>query len=468
MTSLARADWVILVGFLLTNVLIVLGTQPDANLSGAADGGSWYEPVLAFLRYGAFVELSSPDMPNLYRPPLFPVFGAGLMTLFGSESPFPIVVGQIAVLLVSGVIFRAVVEEVAPGYGALGMALYLFNPNVLSTAHLIQSETLFSFFLLVSFWAVCVRNGHVTWGRSLLTGLALGLACLVRPTPQFLILVLPLGMVALAVLAGRGASWVRALMQGAAATVLALAIVAPWAHYVNQYDGVYALAPNDIKYRYVYDQITIIEAQIHGLSYHEADDRMDQLVPEHAQVHACKQSPVYSDSYSACYGELVSKGFARLLSYPIADFAKALFRSVGQFGVAGGAGNWHNILGLDTNGVSATWFEASQGSVLEIVKAVLQPTSLPAFLFTLVSLGYVVVLRLLGGVGLGVLLWQRHWSIAAIIVAYIAYFALITIFVGNSRYRVPVEPALVLLAVVGAAAVKSRILPNRPRLAASG
>ena len=54
------------------------------------------------------------------------------------------------------------------------------------------------------------------------------------------------------------------------------------------------------------------------------------------------------------------------------------------------------------------------------------------------------------------MIWRQHWSLLLVVVAMISYFALVHLFVGNSRYRLAVEPALVLLFLYGIEAVCRR------------
>src|SRR5574338_304294 len=133
--AMSRAPLAIVVAFVAVNILMLWATVPGANYRQGADAQSWYEPALALYKYGAFVELDDPSRPQTYRGPVFPLFGAAMMKLAGEADPMPIVYGQIVLLLLAGLMFRRMVEEWCPGWGDLGLALFLFNPNALATAH---------------------------------------------------------------------------------------------------------------------------------------------------------------------------------------------------------------------------------------------------------------------------------------------------------------------------------------------
>ena len=72
-----------------------------------------------------------------------------------------------------------------------------------------------------------------------------------------------------------------------------------------------------------------------------------------------------------------------------------------------------------------------------------------ATVITVAGFAFVVPLRLLGLLGM-VVAWRRQQFVAvAVIAVVVGYFAIIHLFVGNSRYRLPVEPLLVLAAAIG-------------------
>jgi hypothetical protein len=74
---------------------------------------------------------------------------------------------------------------------------------------------------------------------------------------------------------------------------------------------------------------------------------------------------------------------------------------------------------------------------------------LAAAAITLVSVGFALVARLFGLAGFAVLIIRRHWPLLLVIVAVLAFKGLVHVFIGLSRYRLGVEPLLMILAVFG-------------------
>ena len=81
-------------------------------------------------------------------------------------------------------------------------------------------------------------------------------------------------------------------------------------------------------------------------------------------------------------------------------------------------------------------------------------------IFSAVALGFTAAARVLGLFGLLAYFDRTRWGLLLIVAGFIAYFALIHVFVGNSRYRVAVEPMLMLLMLGGIEQV-SRVFSRR-------
>jgi 4-amino-4-deoxy-L-arabinose transferase-like glycosyltransferase len=445
----SRGLIIVLALFVLANAAIWVFSDGDSRLADAADGDSWYRPALALMKYGAFVDLKNPALIDTYRPPLYPLFEAAAMAVAGGPSPGAIVVAQIALLLFVGLLFRNLVHDWFPGWENFGMALLIFNPNVLSSAHFVQSEILFLAFVMFTFWAVAkfiLFNG--SWRFALLTGAGVALACLTRPTAQFLLFVPPILFPLLALFGGRTAKR-TAFLQGLGAFVLAIIIVAPWVSLVASQGHGLALSDSAGKYRYVWDQVTMIDAQSRGLSYHEAGARLTKpggaeydFIARHGKSWKSLSRPERNNA-------LADEGMAVLVSYPVVDFAKALYRSQAQFFLGGGAGNWHNLFGVGAQSASSAWFANAQDDLWSLLKNLVG--GLPPFglIFSGIAIGFSVAARVLGLMGLPAFFNQERWGLFLIVAGFVAYFALIHVFVGNSRYRVSIEPMLMLLVLAG-------------------
>ena len=418
---------------------------------------------MALYKYGAFVELDDPSRPETYRGPVFPIFGAAMMRIAGQADPMPIVYGQIVLLLLTGLMFRRIVEEWCPGWGDLGLALYVFNPNALATAHLIQSDTVFMIVTTASFWTALryIQRGH-DWHYGVATGALLGLACLVRPTPQFLLLALPPILPILVAVSGKRSGLGRAFLTGAGGVVAAGVIALPWILHVHAAGGGFDITPPNIKYRFIWDHIQIMDAQATGTSQWDAGKRLEGPGGV-VERYIATQGPAWNAlTRDQQYERLVEFGYKTLLSYPPTVIARALAQSVGQFLLGGGAGNYFNLFGIDAQRLSTVWMTETTGRPLETLRRAFAEAPLAMYLIGAVTYVFVLVMRAAGLVGLVMVGVRRQWPLLLLLIGLVAYYALVHIFAGSARYRLVIEPALLLLAVLGIRDVAAWVRRRKP------
>jgi len=277
----------------------------------------------------------------------------------------------------------------------------------------------------------------------------LAAACLVKPTSQFLVPLLPIALPLIAVVAGARSEWGRLFVQGLVALVLALAIMAPWAAKLADAGNGYSLSEHSIRYRFLWDQVVMLEANNHGVSYHEAEKRITAPGSYHASV-----IESYGDRWKELskveqFAILERHGYAAIFSYPFAVTAKVMVRSAVQFMVSGGAGNLHNLLGIDTARLNRVWFKTSQQDVGGMLKTFFGKAPLPALAISAVFLGFAVIARLIGLAGFVSMVRRGDHALLLVLVGLIGYFVAVHLFHGNSRYRIPVEPAMMMFALYG-------------------
>jgi 4-amino-4-deoxy-L-arabinose transferase-like glycosyltransferase len=448
-TAMPRSFWAITGLFVLANVLLGWFTVPGANLAQGGDAGSYWDPALALLKHGGFVQLDNPTEANLYRTPLYPLLIAAILSLTG-EAPVAVVIVQLILLYGAGLFFRDSVKDWLPGWENLGMGLILLNPNLLGTAHLIQSETLYLFCMTVAFWALLkIVRADFRWRNAVISGGALAAACLVKPTSQFLVPLLPVALPLIAYVSGARSECRLALIQGFVAMALALAIMAPWAAKMAEAGNGYALSDHSIRYRFLWDQVTMLEANALGLNYHDAGKRITAPGTYHAAV-----INSYGDGWKKLpeverYAILERHGYNAIFSYPPGVIFRTMMRSVAQFMASGGAGNWHNLLGVDTARMNRVWFKASQSDVGGMLKMFSGEASLSALVLSAFCLGFAVIARLVGFAGFVSLIRKKEFALLMVLVGLIGYFVAVHLFHGNSRYRIPVEPAMMMLVLYG-------------------
>ena len=99
--------------------------------------------------------------------------------------------------------------------------------------------------------------------------------------------------------------------------------------------------------------------------------------------------------------------------------------------------------------LSRIWLSETTGRPIETLRRLFADAPAGVYLIAAVAFGFVLVMRLAGLVGLVMLGVRGQWPLLLLLVGVIAYFALVHVFVGGARYRLIIEPALLLLAVLG-------------------
>jgi 4-amino-4-deoxy-L-arabinose transferase-like glycosyltransferase len=322
-----------------------------------------------------------------------------------------------------------------------------------ATAHLIQSDTLYALFVTAALWAVLRYARAPSLRPALLAGLFLGLSCLVRPAAQYLIFLLPLLLPLLALAGGVGRPLAERIGQGAAAAAIAAILIVPWMAHNAQAGKEFALSPPAMMLAYV---------QVHA-GYLEKYDADVSLAEAHRRISVKRKA--YMAYLGAEWEEMSEREREKVLiayyirvffSYDLSVIVKATAYGWGQFFGAAGAANFHNLLGLDAPRAFAIMREKNFESHLGSVIYGLERSSPEVVAVSVTAFAFVIALRVLGLAGIVWVLMRRHYVVLLSCAGLIAYFAAFHMFIGSSRYRLPVEPALIFLALYGVDALRSR------------
>lgn len=161
-------------------------------------------------------------IPSAFRPPLYPLFLAGMIRVAGRHAFaivrfLQLVCGVIAVLLLA----RLASRILGPTAGRLSLLVGLFLPTVVFFPTVLMTETFA--ILFTALFLVLVLEPGVTFGvrRAAWIGFVVGIAALLRFNMG------ALGMVAIWAVV-RKVGWRRAIPPLAAMAAVFLAVLAPW------------------------------------------------------------------------------------------------------------------------------------------------------------------------------------------------------------------------------------------------
>jgi len=447
------------IAFFAINIVIFFLAVPSGALKFGADSGDYYVPAQALYEHGAYVWPKNIDHLRTYRTPGYPVFLATTMWLTNG-SPIDLIIGlQTVMLFLTGLAAKSITKNWLPDYGDIAFGLIIFNPNALISSHLIQTDILMSLLFVTSIWSLDRYIKTRSFKVAMICGLSLGLACLVRPTPLYLILTLPIAFPLALALGGESIGWRRHLAAGVLASAIAGITLLPWMHYMAGEGEGYRLGSARVQFVFVMDNVLTLEQQRSGESQMVLSDKLRQREADYAKTLGDDWEKL---SNVARYDVLTAFHFRNLTQFPPTILAKGAILGMGNMFTGGGATAYHQLLGLAHKSAAVISAEEYGSSYFAAFIKSLSYTSPAALIISTVAIGFAGTMRVMGLIGLIGLISRRHWPLLMVIFAVVSYFGLVHIFNSSARYRMPIETPLMILALYGFDRLKIlRIRPSK-------
>jgi len=438
--------------FIVVNVALYALSYEGTTFIEGADATQYYIPALSFLENGQFM---LGHAPLTFGPPLYSIFLALPIGLFGLDaSTVPIIFLQAVLLYVTGYLFRLIflllysggnAGETSNVYALLLHALIIFNPNSVITAHLVQSETLFTFLFAGALY-FAIRFFFDSQLKYLIyIGLLAGLATLTRPVSLYFLWASPLFL------------WIVMKLQGADVKKLQLMIpllvgitvISPW--YVRNYVEFGEVFYTSNAGAYLKAQYLQLKHKGSGWSRAEADEQHRLQYEQYLEKKKVekRQFCLEHERDWLCNSLSSRASLQFIVEEPPAAHFKTLIDSWGTLFLSGGASNIRNYFGIE--GKSAiVGFQNRPFKGIESIKLLIDEMSFGYLLIFVVTMGFAVVTRVIGAVGLFYLLTERKWlPYGVFFVEVVSLFTAAYLYLGQSRFRVPLEPMLMLLTLFG-------------------
>ena len=434
--------------FIAINLGLLLILDPAARIANGADSGTWYGPAKALIEHGTLGSIDNPTIPSADRGPIYPLLIAGLMAVAGPDYPALLAAVQAGLLLMVALLTAQIAAAYRPDNATLALGLVLLNPNLLGAAQLVQSETVYVFILTCMLFVILRLIENFTTRNAIWLGALTGVAALIRPEGTFLIVCIPLLLLVIAAVQRHSenvkTSWRQIGMMCAACVIASCVVVAPWI-LRNAYAGI-GFRLNEVQNSAHYawgavEQVTVTQT---SKTFWE--------VPKIIEAERSRQLEKFKGQHpGASKKEIADRDFTNalttLMSLPLIDHLKTIVKAKAEFLFAGGAGTWIGLLRgtgqtpiamMKASGANSYW----SGWLNAMSRYPIFELSLTA-----VALGYVLVLRACAVVGF-FRTWRTNGLLLLILCAEIAFHAFIQPYYGPSRFRLPVEPAFVLLAIL--------------------
>jgi len=440
--------------FIALNVLLIFLAVPDGHFQ--ADSAEYIQPARQLVDALRTADLSAANAIQIpRRQPGYVLLVAGAYAITTNHFDLVVVLFQISALFLTGLIAFNIVEARQPGWGWLVLLLVIFNPNAIGIAHLIMPMTIFALFLSGSIWIALEYAKKPILKHACLSGLCLGLAYLFRSEAKYLGYLLPIGLPLLAALSANWGTWHRHLIAGGTALLFVLAPDLAWKAVSPTFTTHTQAADGSAAANFVIGNLGFLELRIDPtLSFLERRARvLDRAREVIAQQH---DIPISEVSYAEAHRQDVWFYFRLFPQYPYSVLIAAFAESPVKLFVSGGAQNLHELIGSGIKSSHQIFVEGIHSSRFSAWIESLRTASPAALLLTFAAVGYAVVARILGLVGIATMIAQRHWPLLILIGSILLYWTAILLTNGMSRYRVPLEPWLMILATYGIASLWER------------
>jgi hypothetical protein len=435
--TLLNKEWVFIALAIALYSLIqaVILVKAPVERHIANDAGGYYQLALGIKLHGKLVEPEAPEQIQLERQPLYPLFLSGILAF--SENIKSLVAVQ--VFLHIGIAFIALLlaNQLIPKYRALAFALVLLNPNAIGTSQLLLTETLYTLLINLALLAI------VNWTRNYKAIYAFGgilccaLAALTRPEAQYLVYLTPLFFLLFPFFFSKERD-LKAIAISVLMLVPAYSLtLLPWANYIQQHTQNLQLSSGEKRYDHLSYNTAILERRHIGsddikATYYELEAQAEAYTREHPEK---SQLDFYK---------------TKLASYSVNTYISSLSWSWAQLFISGGGQNIVQLLELDTqkSPINLTYTTTPLRHLQNRL------ASSEALLASAISTGSIIfsfLARLLGLFGVYYLLRNKEWNFIIPALAYIGFITLLVLLNGSSRFRIAMEPSLMLLVIYGLA-----------------
>lgn len=451
-----RYDVILITLFIVANVILRFFSIDGATFTEGADSAQYLKPAISLAMHGEFSESGS----RLFTEgtPLYSILLSIPFKLLGFyESETTIIFFQSLMLFITGMVSKSIfsqLSELSKG-GYLVHGLVILNPNSLITSHLIQSETLFTLLLVSALYFSLDFLKRYNKKSALYGGIFVGLLALTRPAGMYLIFAIPLFLLVAYFInervlkPQRTTNRIKGYIFGLAGFILvAQLIVTPW--YVRNYVETEQFFLSSNSGYYLKDQYIHLLRVGRQWSEKQAIEHIKLSQKDYYEKNQVDDLCIKDERHWSCRNYVFNSILSGIVKEPITNHVKAFIQSWGFLYLSGGASNFRNYLGMSGKEKIVS-FQKEKYSGLHGIINFVRSIDLPYLTILLLTTGFSFVTRIAGILGLIYLMKNRRvWPYMTVIVGVIILFTAMYLYLGQSRFRVPLEPFLMIFAVIGA------------------
>jgi len=433
----------------------------------AADGQRYWGVAVSLAETGSFTipQLwdSRPEEPLQRSGPLPAIAFSIPIKFFGFDNaPIWIVTFQCLLVFVMGLLSRQI-ADIFDTNSTLLQALILFNPNLISLAHLAQSDILFSFIFFSILYLITKKILLYTRPRYFwfaIVGGLIGLLTLTRDIGLVVAISLPIILILVCTMDRHpNTPPVKIIIRGCLlGSVAFLMVVTPWVIRNHTVFQSWVLTTGNT------GQLQYILETLHKQQY---PDYPAKIVPQLTQLNIHRLLDEQNRSYCLldstnnpdCDTAIRNAHIGAILSYPPKLIFLSTIKASIKTMLGGGTKRVANYLGLiPPENQRGTQLSPTPTGLLSAVSFSLIREQYGSLLLFALAMGFVIATRLSGGLGLYVSIKSQSFLsihylyLLLTVVLFVAYFV-----VATSRFRAPVEPILMLYATIGLVSIARKL-----------
>ena len=377
------------------------------------------------------------------RIPGYPMLLATLLP-FGNNLGGIVVLIQMITLLGTAFAAMKIAERFFPHYGIFIFLLVVFNPVALLYSQLILPDNVFSFLFIVHVLFVIKAYRESSVKSAVLAGITGGVLALLRGNGLYVILVMPILLIVGGRLAPVQRLYKRLFVLGGVSLAAAFMVLSPWVYHQWVENGHVEIVTEEYRNYVIWSNVVLCEMLVSSSSKNEASKAVYR---KSLELSGITSGELNNYGKVEMYRDVAEHGKDILLDYPSMKLIQAAFKAVGKFFFSNGASGWLKFFGLQAKSVEEL-HKSSRTTFYNSLSRVLFSNIQSIAIFAIVF-GFLFIMRILNILGCVIVLKKREWEMTLIVGGYIFVFAFITAFLGYSRYRLPIDPLLAILAVRG-------------------
>ena len=439
--NIKRSDTIMLIIFMSVCVALRISFVDKDLLQH--DLAAYLVPANSLLTHFEFLDQSG--QPMAFSAPLYPVLIAIFKKIFGAFWVEPLIALQCILLFSTGLFLKKFIQMYNTKFAQFGAYLLVFNPNSLGAAHALQTETVFTFFL---FWSTIHVVRFVKQGtpKHLYSAILLAaIAAYTRPVGLYWAYFLP-AFVFLSMFFQHGTKTYSlrfAVKHSIFALICLSTLFAPWQTRNYLTFGYYDFTSN--KGLYLRDNLFALYRS-NGISLDDAKLKFTKKFEKH-----CSSVSISCNSENPFYMSKAMSDFviSDLKQTNLAIIAKAELKSLIMLTVSPGTGMFREGWGIKNLNIGGVSSDQGFLGIVQAANALLKNTNPFYLAFFGLSLVFSIAIKLLATIGIFSLIKNERATLTLFMLTSTALLVASYMFLGQPRFRVPIEPTLTYLAILG-------------------